>query len=287
MTDEQLPYETLRENSILLFEALEHSMTEPEGVRLRLPKRDRKARRIQPARTALLFGYAAHVLGLTGTVIELLDKNRVLEATPIVRSGYETALQSQWLYLVENDAACALANEHGRLRRAMKNDASESGSAYLMTMADEIADADWQDLPTDSREQAKSMSAMLKDLEAGNELYVYYRLMSEYCHPSMTIVDQYIHSHNEDEPYPRFQYEPKQPSRSTWMFFMLLSACLAAYPVSTLMRDKNLRNTIRRIGRECSVNFETKLSAKYAERMRKARQDREAESTSADQTRSR
>lgn len=272
MEDEQLTYKSLRENGILLFETLKHTMTESETVKLRPPKRDKRTKRLLPARTSLLVAYASHALTLMGTVIDLLDKNRVIEATPIIRSGYEMSLQSQWLYLVGDDAANALANEHGRLRKAMKDDAEKSNSPYLRGMANEIGDSDWVDVPTNSRDQAKNTKTMLRDINVGSELYVYYRLMSEYCHPSMLVVDQYIHGEDENNYYPTFQHAPKQPDPSMWMFFMLLSACHAAYPISTILRDKTLRDTIRRIGRDCHISLDLKLSGEYFKRLRKVRE---------------
>lgn len=272
MTKAEPTYSELRDNGIHLFETLEQVMKASETVALRPPKHDKRIKHLHPARTTLLVGYANHAHAMMGTIIELLDKNRVVEAVPVVRSAYETALYAQWVYLVGDDAAKALANEHGRIRKAMQEDAAKSRSPHQRKFAPKIGDANWDTIGSRSDPQARNFKSMLDDIDAGRELYVFYRLMSEYCHPSMVVVDHYINSDETGSYYPTFQHAPKQPDPSTWMFFTLLSACYATSPISTIIRNKSLRNTIRKIANNCSISLDLALSASYYQRMRKYRE---------------
>lgn len=225
------------------------------------------------AQSALLLGYCAHVMQLSRSIRLLLTAGHVVQAMPLVRMAYECALKQNWVYLTGEDAPRAISNLYGRGRKSMRLTMRESKIPYLIEASDTIAGTDQAEVETNSFEQAKNFERMVEDFDGGNDLYTYYRMLSEYSHPSVTVADLYLTSPDpyESNGMPIFSSTPSEFPSKLIAYFAVFSACRALYAFTTTMKEHEAKNPIRRIAKECEVTLDMKLSDKPVKRRQKAK----------------
>lgn len=225
------------------------------------------------AQSALLLGYCAHVMQLSRSIRLLLTEAHVVQSIPLVRLAYECALKQNWVYLTGEEAPRAISNQYGRSRKTLQKTMKDSEILYLIEAADTLAGLDHEEFETTSREQAKNFERMVEDFDGGNDLYTYYRMLSEYCHPSVTVADLYLTSTEPDEGngMPIFSSTPSGFPSKLLAYFAVFSACRALYAFTTTMKEHKAKNPIRRIANECEVTLEMKLSDEPMKRRLKAK----------------
>lgn len=240
-------------------------------VRAKKVKRKRLA--FDRAQSALLLGYCAHVMQLSRSIRLLLSEGHIVQSIPLVRLSYECALKQNWVYLTGEEAPQAISNQYGRSRKTLQKTMKDSGIPYLVEASDTIAGLDQEEFETTSKEQAKNFERMVEDFDGGNDLYTYYRMLSEYCHPSVTVADLYLTraEHDEDNGMPIFSSTPSEFPSKLVAYFAVFSACRALYAFTTTMKDHKAKNPIRRIAKECEVTLDMKLSAEPIKRRQKAK----------------
>lgn len=131
-----------------------------------------------------VYGLAAHVHAVAGPAFQLLKNGLVLEACPLVRLMYESALYSIWLAQNE-DGARAFMNKELSARKAIAGTLAKASAPWLRARADEFPGIDDPAFETGSDAQAKNFEALCNDLTPGGaDAYINYRLLSRLSHAS-------------------------------------------------------------------------------------------------------
>jgi hypothetical protein len=278
--EDQDRYVPLRQGAIEIIQGWEAAFSSASGqITLNAePRGQRKPLRLDHRVTTFLLGFAAEVVTLSGTIIELLDKKRSVEALPLIRVSYEAAITGQWVSGLGVDAAKALVNEYARQRRALRHDLQRVPS-NLASYAEEIAGIEMEDLETASGAQARNLRQLMDDFQYGKEMYIYYRLMSEYSHAGVSAVDLFFKKAPTETELPTFTYEPNQPDRALWGFFTLMCLCQAVHPVARLLSDRSLVRTIETLAGQHNIRVRLNRSGHYFERMQKYREDQSRRSS--------
>ncbi|MGO2861385.1 MAG: DUF5677 domain-containing protein [Brevibacterium sp.] len=241
---------------------------------VRAKKVNRKRIAFDRAQSALLLGYCAHVMQLSRSMRLLLTEGHIVQSIPLVRLAYECALKQNWVYLTGEEAPRAISNQYGHSRKTLQKTMKDSEIPYLIDAADTLAGLDQEEFETTSKEQAKNFERMVEDFDGGNDLYTYYRMLSEYCHSSVTVADLYLTSpdHDDSNGMPVFSSTPSDFPSKLIAYFAVFSACRALYAFTTTMKEHRAKNPIRRIAKECEVTLDMKLSDKPVKRRQKAKQ---------------
>jgi hypothetical protein len=145
--------------------------------------------RDQIGRLASSVSLGMHAHRVAAAVMACYRAGLWVEAIPLARSCYETALRCQWLRAIE-DADLSLFAEHDRqaidLLRSMVD-------GRWITDSEDISEIARREAERATRSDASgspSVFQMCMDLrEAGHSAYALYRALSSYSHPGVTVVD--------------------------------------------------------------------------------------------------
>jgi hypothetical protein len=148
--------------------------------------------RDQIGRLASSVSLGMHAHRVAAAVMACYRAGLWVEAIPLARSCYETALRCQWLRAIE-DADLSLFAEHDRqaidLLRSMVD-------GRWITDSEDISEIARREAERATRSDASgspSVFQMCMDLrEAGHSAYALYRALSSYSHPGVTVVDLHI-----------------------------------------------------------------------------------------------
>lgn len=236
-------------------------------VRVRSGKVNGKREQFDVTVSALLIGYCAHVMQLSQSIRLLLEHGHIVQAIPLVRFAYETSLKQNWVYATGSDAPRAISNQYGNSRTALSDTMRKSGVRVLTEAADSIAGLGVDKLPTTSLEQASKVFKMVEDFHNGEDLYAYYRMLSEYSHPSVTVADLYLHKDDRGNPLPGFSSSPSEFPSDYLAYFTVVSCCRAMWAFATTMSDHKAKNPVRRIAKDCEVGLKMDLSVSARKRL--------------------
>jgi hypothetical protein len=209
-------------------------------------------RRKHPEVTLVVWGLAAHVHRLAGAYLQLYRQGMVLEAMPLLRSAFEPALTCAWANEMP-DALPALGNENHRRWAALVR--TLSGPRWPV---DEETRAAWQAVShepatTSSDGSAKHFERLCNDLlQAGDQAYGLYRIMSSQTHPTMTIIERYLQAPGSD--HANLSHDPKPESSSErWLLLVCASMVWAGRAFDFHDRDRPRREELRRAAKALGV----------------------------------
>jgi len=138
--------------------------------------------------------WAHHVVRLSEAVVVLYDKRMYLQAVPLVRQTLETAISAFWLaHVTEGGDRAYAAYLLGR--RTMLREMRDLG----MPTGDVLSETDREiaDLETVHGDLNKYKMPSLWDrartFQGGRDLYVHYRNLSQFAHPTFWLADGYAH----------------------------------------------------------------------------------------------
>lgn len=220
---------------------------------LTLPRGDRDI-----ARAGTTHALTAHVHRLAEVALDLLNRGLVIEAMPLVRSCYESALTAHWLVQVPG-APVALANEHVRNRRNLIRTLSKS-SPFLQRLGTRFEEED--PLPEDGpvpTVSARRFDQLCNDLTPGGaDAYAHYRLMSSMVHPTPFLIDFYTSSDADPSNAAGFQLrnEAAQPGPMPYLAFVVASLIWAGRAVDYLDTTKARRSELRAAARRLGITSE-------------------------------
>lgn len=144
--------------------------------------------RKDPENTLVVFGLAAHVHRLAEAYLLLYAQGMTLEAMPLLRGAFETALTCAWV-----DALPALTDEAHRQWVALT--ATLSGPRWPV---DEETREAWRAVAhepatTSSSGAARHFQRLCEDLvQAGDQAYGLYRIVSAEVHPTLGVIHRYL-----------------------------------------------------------------------------------------------
>ncbi|WP_373278573.1 DUF5677 domain-containing protein [Gordonia sputi] len=207
-------------------------------------------------------GLASHTVDLAEAARDLTSSSSHssgLVAMPLVRAAFEGAITAQWLVHVP-DAIEAWVNEHSRLTTNLVKGLSESSSADFRDAAGDVErNRVLNSLPTTSTTQARKFNEMCEDLQMPIDAYTYFRLVSQYAHPSVECVDLYM-DRSSSAPDAILLRRHARVDFSGWLHLLALSVLWAIAAASTCDKARRTRSEIQAYGRALSVEPWLKLS---------------------------
>jgi hypothetical protein len=205
------------------------------------------------AKFVAVHGLAAHTYRVGQQVLSMLKSGLVLEAMPLLRLCYESALTAHWLAQTA-DGAEALMNRDNASRRAAAKTLREARSGVLRSGADQFPGAEADLLATTSNAQARNFEQLCKDLAPGGaDAYAYYRLMSWYSHPGAHLVDRYVVEEPSGVGIQALRLEPAAGNDTTWRFFLAASLVWAARAVDFVDVSRAQRSELRAAARVLGI----------------------------------
>jgi hypothetical protein len=210
------------------------------------------------ARAGTTHGLAAHVHRLAEVALDLLNRGLIIEAMPLVRSCYESALTAHWLVQVPG-APVALANEHVRNRRNLIKTLAGS-SPFLQSLGARFQED--EPLPEEGpvpTVSARRFDELCNDLTPGGaDAYAHYRLMSSMVHPTVFLIDFYTREDADPANVTGFKLslDAEQPSPVPYLAFVVASLIWAGRAVDYLDKTKARRSELRAAARKIGITSE-------------------------------
>lgn len=237
------------------------------------PLTARTDRMVNLAHVPLVAGLAHHTLRLGAIVFDLYEQNLRLEAMPLVRSVYETAITAAWLSQ-SREAVGAFANEDVRQRKALSGSMAKAASDVFREGADQVAHITDSEIETIAQPQARSLEHRCRALApAGDHAYAIYRAMSALVHPSSTLADHYLTAADNDAGLELHTY-PEQPDHNSWLYLTVASMMWAMRALDHMDADHPHRSHLRAMARRLGTSPTLRLTDAAADEERRAEQSR-------------
>ena len=205
---------------------------------------------------AVIAGLAAHVNGLATAGFDLFERGDWLVAMPIVRSAYECAIRAQWINQVP-DAGDGFLAEDSRQMGNYERTLSEAQSETMRDAASRISHRIVSDYG-DATSEARRFDLACRDLEpAGVDAYAIYRALSQYVHPSVLLVDQYL---RDREGSVEVLASARRGGGSVWAGILASSLVWATSVVEFHARDREFKRATRAAAGQLSIEPILKMS---------------------------
>lgn len=220
-----------------------------------------------------VWALAAHVHLLVDEVLTLLDDARDLAALPLLRLAYESTITAQWM-AHNPEAGLAAANEEIRTQRALRL-ASEKSVQFGPKLSDWVP----SDLTVDgvsSDAQARNFEQRCADLVPdGGTLYVFYRILCKYSHPTGFVMDRFVTVGDEGiESLHAVAIPPVNSDRGLWTFLAVMCLVWAGRAVDFIQPEHPRRSQLRLVARQIGALEHLELSHEATARISSAEQQR-------------
>lgn len=206
-----------------------------------------RASEFDAAKAATVYGYTAHCHRLAPIALDLLEYRLVIEAQPLVRAVFETAVHAMWIAQVPDAMPAALREEWRQRKNILVtlNDAPTFRD-HDLSKVDRL-DGWGQQTVTGS---ARRFDEVCNDLDlAGADAYANYRLLSAFCHPSVLLADLYIAPATDASPF-QLRPEPDEPPGVVSLYLLAASLVWSGRALDFFDRGRPRRNALRvRAGR--------------------------------------
>ena len=240
-----------------------------------------REKRPDEGRFISVYGLAAHVHSIAQPAFQLLTDGLVLEACPLVRLMYESALSSVWLAQNE-DGARAFMNKEIRARKAIADTLAKASAPWLRERADQFPGISDPAFDSGSDAQAKNFEALCDDLTPGGaDAYINYRLLSRLSHASPQVLDRYTYA-GPDGDFAGLRRDADRERESPGLITFLACASLvwAGAAVDYIDPSRTRRSDTRRaaqalgIPRDLHLTYaaQQRINAAMAERKRRSRE---------------
>lgn len=221
-----------------------------------------------------VFGMSAHVHRLAEAFLTLHDRNMTVEALPILRLMYESALTSMWL--AQNDeGAAAFANAELGQRRNIAETLGKTNNRTFQQSALNFPGLDRERILTDSDQQAKKFYLLCNDLTPGGaDAYVLYRLLCGYSHATLNIIDQYMIPNEQNDDVEGISYRSAKPDTGLWLYIAASSLVWAGTAVDYIDPRRERRSELRDAARSIGVPRDLHLTFEANQRIAASRRAR-------------
>jgi hypothetical protein len=217
-------------------------------------------------RFVLIHSFAAHTHRLAAAALDMLDAGLTIEVLPLIRQALESALTAVWLAQNE-DAGNAFANEHIRQRRSIRLSMERSPNPVFANGAATLPDVELEDLDSASNAQARSFQQLCDDLAGARDLYLYYRLLSEYIHPSMRLAEQYVLPDQDRNDIESLLLAPNTEIDTVWRWCLAASVLWAGTAVDYVDVSRRRRSELRAAARAIGTQRDLQLTPQALERV--------------------
>lgn len=225
-----------------------------------------KGRAPSRGRFVLIHSFAAHTHRLATAALDMLDAGLTIEVLPLIRQALESALTAVWLAQNE-DAGNAFANEHIRQRRSITRSLERSQNPVFANGAAMLPDVELEDLDSASNAQARNFQQLCEDLAGARDLYLYYRLLSEYVHPSMRLAEQYVVPDQDRNDIESLLLVPNTQVDAVWRWCLAASVLWAGTAVDYVDVSRRRRSELRAAARVIGTQRDLQLTPEALERV--------------------
>lgn len=229
-------------------------------------------RRPDESRFISVYGLAAHAHQIGEPAFELLARGSALEATPLVRLMYESALSSVWL-AQNTEGARAFMNREIDSRKALAGTLAKGQAAWMQKSAESFPSIEDPKFDTGSDAQAKNFEQLCNDLTPGGaDAYINYRFLSRLSHASPQVLDRYSFAGPDGE-FRGLRTEPDRArdSRELITFLAVASLVWAGTAVDYIDPARSRRSETREAARTLGVSRDLHLTPKAQQRIARKR----------------
>lgn len=204
-------------------------------------------------RGVLIWGITKHAVELTESVLVLEDAGRTKYSGALVRLLLECAITTTWVQL-RDDSDSALMFEFFRSRRNALADLPATFQEADVEVLREIAEQlefykDFQTL------EGAKIAARAKSIRGGDELYLYYRILSGASHAGASLAEEEISAFEPTQEHPvgirlGAEQDPKYETNLLGLTLVWLTLCMrACNAIDQQGRQKaQVEDAIRKIG---------------------------------------
>ncbi|NVM96077.1 DUF5677 domain-containing protein [Arthrobacter wenxiniae] len=197
-----------------------------------------------------IWSFVNHAVNLMRTVIELSEKDRMLQAMPLIRLMVENAMTAIWLYLEPSNATAIIKEGFRQRRAAFENLVETEAEGFDHSDIDEI-DGILATLDIN----LPSFEQRCRHIVGGLQIYIHWRLLSTYSHAGMGLGDFYLEEIT-DRPGLAFAPDAKIQGHESWLG-TALCMLVAAMKVCNLIDGKgSLKSQIEQAERKIGVPME-------------------------------
>lgn len=147
----------------------------------------RDARQFVP----LIWANTSHLVALAGGLASLHRSGLHVAAMPVVRQIIEFAMRGVWLERYRENVGAVFLD--GAKKRRLALDAAVSTG--ILARDDPVV-AEARELvasaATDAATSGRVFEALCGEIQGGDKIYAYYRIASNYTHPSLMLTDLYL-----------------------------------------------------------------------------------------------
>lgn len=201
---------------------------------------------------AVIFGLNAQAHTLAEATLPMWSSPTLsVAARPLARSIFECGIVAQWL-MRDPEAIQATFAEYERQRRALANQMDKIPHRYGDAAKDIRAMLTGQDSP--KANIAKSLEKIAQTFEHGDEIYIFYRLLSGHSHAGLVVVDEWLNSNPRDPDATfalRATVEPHKAFGALAVMGLLYTASAFGDLIKT---DANYNNRLNRHAKRTGVD---------------------------------
>jgi hypothetical protein len=175
--------------------------------------------------------------------------------------GYEAAITAQWIART-TDGAEAFINEDVRQRRNHAKTLEES-----LAQPDVAANIKSQLVDQlETRATARAFSSVCDDLAPGGaEAYIVYRMLSQYSHASVLLIDSYLQTHDGATGV-ALRAIPAEADAGTWAAVLASSLVWAAGALDDMTKHHPRREQLHQAAADLGISARLDLSGQASER---------------------
>lgn len=219
------------------------------------------------SRGVLIWAMTKHSVELTESILILDKADKTKYAGSLVRLLLECAITTTWL-AVQDDSDSALLHAHFRNRGNVLKDfpapLHEANPEVLRLIEDELREYEEY-----KRDEGKYIEKRAKALAGGEELYLYYRILSANSHAGVSIAEGEISEVQKTEKFPLGirlgnEGDPEFERNLLGMTLIWLIMCMRAHNVIDARgRHKTqVEDAIRRVGTNFPFGLATSTATK-------------------------
>jgi hypothetical protein len=178
-----------------------------------------------------VFGWWAWINRSSKLILVAHDAGLGHESAPNVRSIVEHTLVMQWVADAGFDAIAAVATVDDERRRKLFDEAVLA--AWPLPEGVTRPEATKHQL----RRKIENFGELCRDYEGAGDLYVAYRLLSTYVHPTAKGVEAFVRDDSILTNYPVMEFD-------SYLFQTAICLIQAALTINTLLQNQDLTDTI-------------------------------------------
>lgn len=226
-----------------------------------------------------VYGLGMHAVQSGQAMIEMHESGRQLLSLPLARLSLESAINALWL-VQTGEGLMGFVNEGTRQRNNVFIEMAKSANEIFREgAAAHGAEEAYPQSFTDAA--ARNFQQMTEALQGGHDAYLLYRMLSQYSHPGLRLVDEYLLENEESESGVTLITTPDKFAADddpAFLFITVVAMMWGARALDHLQMDHRHRSRLRAIAKTLTAPETLNLTAKArAAYLAKASEQRRSE----------